>query len=39
LREKYGPSFAPGIDGRKKLSEVLYELDDSSLSQLVDGKH
>ena len=34
LREFYG-SFAPHLADNKKLSEVLYELDVASLSQLI----
>jgi hypothetical protein len=35
LRQTYGPHFAPGIAGNVRLSEVLRQLDDASLSQLV----
>lgn len=35
LRQVYGSNFAPGIDGRKRLLDVLTELDDQSLSQLI----
>jgi hypothetical protein len=35
LRQTYGPSFAPGIDGRTKLDDVLHILDEPSLSHLV----
>ena len=34
LRHTYGPNFAPGIDGSKKLSEVLHIVDEPSLSKL-----
>lgn len=34
LRQTYGPNFAPGIDGNKKLSEVLHIMDEPSLSKL-----
>lgn len=37
LRETYGASFAAGISGEKKLSEVLTELDEPSLRQLVNS--
>jgi hypothetical protein len=36
LRETYGPRFARGLNGEKKLSEVLKELDEPSLRQLVN---
>ena len=36
LRETYGPRFARGLHGEKKLSEVLKELDEPSLHQLVN---
>lgn len=40
LRKVYGHSFAPGFDGHAKLSEVLADLDEPSLSQLVhDHEH
>jgi len=35
LRETYGGSFAPGIPGRLRLSEVLRRLDEPSLALLV----
>lgn len=35
LREIYGPSFAPGAQPGEKLSEVLADLDEPSLSKLV----
>jgi len=35
LRQTYGQNFAPGIAGNVRLSEVLRQLDDPSLSQLV----
>jgi hypothetical protein len=34
LRQTYGKNFAPGIDGSVKLSSVLRQLDEPSLSQL-----
>jgi hypothetical protein len=34
LRQTYGAHFAPGIDGNKKLSEVLQSIDEPSLSQM-----
>jgi hypothetical protein len=35
LRQTYGAGFAPGFDGRLKLSDVLHVLDEPSLSQLI----
>ncbi len=35
LRQTYGAGFAPGIPGNAKLSDVLQQLDEPSLSQLV----
>jgi hypothetical protein len=35
LRQTYGQGFAPGQSGDEKLSEVLHNLDITSLSQLV----
>ena len=35
LRKIYGPSFAPGAQAGKKLSEVLVEMDEPSLTKLV----
>jgi len=35
LRKHYGPNFAPGCDDDDKLSGVLHELDEPSLSRLV----
>lgn len=35
LRKIYGPSFAKGARDDEKLSDVLAEMDDESLSQLV----
>ena len=35
LRKIYGSSFAPGAQAGEKLSEVLAELDEPSLSKLV----
>jgi len=34
LRKIYGPSFAAGYPGTEKLSEVLSQLNETSLSQL-----
>jgi hypothetical protein len=39
LHETSGQHFAPGIEGNKKLEDVLYILDESSLSQLVVDLH
>ena len=39
LRQTYGQNFAPGIDGRQKLSDVLHMLDEPSLRQLVNDLH
>jgi len=39
LRQIYGPNFAPGIAGDKKLSEALHILDEPSLSQLIRDLH
>ena len=36
LRKAYGKNFAPGIADNKKLNDVLHELDEPSLSKLVD---
>ncbi|MEA2960948.1 MAG: hypothetical protein QOI46_1046, partial [Alphaproteobacteria bacterium] len=36
LRDTYGQHFAPGIEGHKKLEEVLHSLDEPSLRQLVE---
>ena len=38
LRHTYGQSFAPGIDGNKKLEDVLHDLDEPSLSRLVHDR-
>jgi len=35
LRKIYGASFAPGAQPGETLSEVLVEMDESSLSKLV----
>lgn len=35
LRKIYGASFAPGAQPGEKLSEVLAEMDEPSLSKLV----
>jgi hypothetical protein len=35
LRQIYGPSFAKGAREDEKLSDVLVEMDEDSLSQLV----
>jgi hypothetical protein len=34
LRKVYGQSFAAGYPGNEKLSEVLFQLNETSLSQL-----
>jgi len=39
LRQTYGPNFALGIAGNKKLREVLHILDEPSLSQLIRDLH
>ena len=40
LRKIYGPSFAPGAAPHEKLSDVLAEVDEPSLSKLVhDHEH
>jgi hypothetical protein len=36
LRQTYGPHFAPGIQGHKKLEDVLHSLDEPSLRRLVE---
>jgi hypothetical protein len=38
LRQTYGQHFAPGIDGHKKLEDVLHILDEPSLSQLIEDR-
>jgi hypothetical protein len=35
LRKIYGPSFAPGAQPGEKLSEVLLDMDEPSLTKLV----
>ncbi len=35
LRKVYGAGFAPGAGDRDKLSDVLHNMDEHSLSQLV----
>ena len=35
LRQTYGQNFAPGVAGNVRLSTVLRQLDEPSLSQLV----
>ena len=35
LRKIYGPSFAPGARSGEKLSEVLVDMDEPSLTKLV----
>lgn len=35
LRKIYDPSFAPGAQAGEKLSEVLAEMDEPSLTKLV----
>ena len=37
LRKIYGPSFAPGAQVGEKLSEVLVDLDEPSLTKLVEA--
>ena len=40
LRKIYGPSFAPAAQPHEKLSDVLVELDEPSLTKLVhDHEH
>lgn len=40
LRKVYGASFAPGAQPHEKLSEVLADMDEPSLSRLVhDHEH
>lgn len=40
LRKIYGPSFAPAAQPHEKLSDVLAEMDEHSLTQLVhDHEH
>ncbi len=40
LRRIYGPSFAPGAVPHEKLSDVLAEMDEPSLTKLVhDHEH
>ena len=42
LRKIYGAGFAPGCIDEEKLSDVLHEFDEASLSQLHrdhDGRH
>ena len=40
LRKIYGPSFARGAQPHEKLSDVLVEMDEPSLSRLVhDHEH
>jgi len=40
LRKIYGPSFAPGAQPGAKLSEVLADMDEPSLTKLVhDHEH
>ncbi len=35
LRKAYGEAFAPGVNGNTKLSTVLLDLDEPSLTHLV----
>jgi hypothetical protein len=35
LRQIYGPGFAPGVAGNIRLSDVLRQLDEPSLTRLV----
>ena len=37
LRETYGPSFAGSALGTAKLSDVLHELDEPSLTKLIEA--
>lgn len=36
LRKIYGPSFAPSAQSGEKLSEVLADMDEPSLTKLVE---
>lgn len=36
LRKAYGPSFAEGFQPNEKLSDVLTQLDEPSLTRLVE---
>ena len=36
LRSRYGEEFAPGERAERKLIDVLHQLDDQSLSRLVE---
>ena len=36
LRVRYGAEFAPGERAERKLIDVLYHLDDQSLSRLIE---
>ncbi|MBV9517151.1 MAG: hypothetical protein JO068_03440 [Hyphomicrobiales bacterium] len=38
LRIAYGKDFAAGFDDRKTLAEVLHQLDEPSLTKLVDDE-
>ena len=35
LRQTYGAGFAPGRSGDEKLKDLLYELDETSLTHLI----
>ena len=35
LRQTYGAGFAPGRSGDEKLSDVLHDLDEPSLTHLI----
>lgn len=39
LRQTYGRDFAPNEPGNAKLSDVLHQLDEPSLSRLVKDQH
>jgi hypothetical protein len=39
LRQTYGEKFAAGFDGNAKLSDVLHQLDEPSLTHLVRDTH
>ena len=39
LREIYGPSFAPGYPPTAKLSDLLHDMDERSLTKLVHDHH
>ncbi len=39
LRKTYGAGFAPGRSGDEKLRDVLHDLDEPSLTHLVQDSH